>query len=304
MNLLLKKPHYGVLSFLVLFSFVLFSFISPSKHIPKDIATNNKVTDISLPQQLTFAGEKVPLDKFYIREALEHELTVNTYWHSATILLIKRANRWFPVIEPILKKHGIPEDFKYLAVAESGLLNVVSPAGATGFWQIMKTTAREYGLEVNDGIDQRYHVEKSTEVACAYLQKAYDKYGSWSLAAASYNAGMNRISKELKRQGEDNYYDMIFGQETGRYVFRIIALKLVMSQAKDYGFHLDKKLLYMPYETYEITIDTTINDLPAFAKSYGLSYKELKIYNPWMRQAYMPDKSRRKYKIKLPVSSR
>jgi len=267
------------------------------------LSDHNKVFSILMPKQLNFAGEKVPLDMFYVEEALENEMTVNTYWHSSTLLLIKRANRWFPVIEPILKKNGVPDDFKYLAVAESGLKNVVSPAGATGFWQIMKTTAREYGLEVNSGIDERYHLEKSTEAACQYLLKAYEKYGNWTLAAASYNAGMNKISKETKRQNEQLYYNMNFGQETGRYVYRILALKQILNQPADYGFHLRKKDLYQPFETRVVNIDSTIDDLSAFAKKYGMSYKELKIYNPWMRQAYLPDESRREYQIKIPVNS-
>ena len=292
---------------LVVFGIVLLSLKNPTtiddEEYFNEFGNHNKVFSVELPTDINFAGEAVPLDRFYVKEALEYELTVNAYWHSSTIMHLKRANRWFPVIEPILKKNGIPDDFKYLAVAESGLRNIVSPAGATGFWQIMKGTAKEYDLEVNTGIDQRYHVEKSTEVACEYLQTAYDKYGSWTLAAASYNAGMNRISKELERQGENNYYDMIFGQETGRYIFRIIALKQVLNHPKDYGFHLRKEDLYIPYTTYEISVDSTISDLSEFAKLYELNYKELKIYNPWMRQAFLPDKSRRKYMIKIPKSN-
>ena len=297
---------WAVLPFIVL-GIVLLSLKYPTsiddKEYFNEFGNHNKVFSVELPTDISFAGETVPLDKFYVKEALEYELTVNTYWHSSTIMHLKRANRWFPVIEPILKKNGIPDDFKYLAVAESGLRNIVSPAGATGFWQIMKGTAKEYDLEVNSGIDQRYHVEMSTEVACVYLQTAYEKYGSWTLAAASYNAGMNRISKELERQGENNYYDMIFGQETGRYLYRIIALKQVLNHPKDYGFHLRKEDLYIPYTTYEISVDSTISDLSEFAKSYGLNYKELKIYNPWLRQAFMPDKSRREYIIKIPKSN-
>ena len=263
----------------------------------------NKVTAVEITKMLNFAGEVVPLDRFYVRESLEREMTVNTYWHSSSILLIKRAHRWFPMIEPILKKYGVPNDFKYLAVAESGLTNIVSPAGATGFWQIMKGTAKEYDLEVNSGVDERYHVEKSTKVACQYLLDAYKKYGSWTMAAASYNAGMGRINKEIKRQGERDYYNMNFGQETGRYMYRILALKQVLVNPKKFGFHLRDVDLYQAFETYEINIDTTINDLSAFAHSFGLNYRELKIYNPWLRQAYLPDESRRTYQIKIPVGA-
>lgn len=298
--------------FRLLWPFSLVVLLLISSQIPKAtsdeeyqlaLSDHNKVFSILVPDKLSFAGEKVPLDMFYVQEALENEMTVNTYWHSSTLLLIKRAHRWFPVIEPILKKNGIPDDFKYLAVAESGLKNVVSPAGATGFWQIMKGTAREYGLEVNSGIDERYHLEKSTEVACQYLLEAYEKYGNWTLAAASYNAGMNKISKETVRQNESQYYHMNFGMETGRYVYRILALKQILSHPTDYGFHLRKGDLYEPFVTREVEVDSTIEELSVFAKKYGMNYKELKIYNPWLRQAYLPDESRRVYRIKIPVNS-
>ena len=261
---------------------------------------NTKVFSVILPDNLKFAGEKMPFDRFYVKEAMEREITLNTYFHSASILLLKKANRWLPIIEPILKKNNIPEDFKYLAMAESGLGQVVSPAGATGFWQLMKHTAREYGLEVNSDIDQRYDVELATEAACIYLNKAYEKYGNWTLVAASYNAGMGKITKELERQQQSNYYDMIFGEETGRYVYRIIALKLLLENPKDYGFYLRNEDLYAPFKLNKVSIDTTINDIPAFAKSYNLNYKEFKIYNPWIRQAYLANKTGRTYRIQIP----
>ena len=260
----------------------------------------NTVVSVEIPNTLSFCDEKLPLEKQYVREAIEHELIVNTYWHSSSILLIKRANRWFPIIEPILKKNGVPDDFKYLAVAESGLKNVVSPAGARGFWQIMKATGREYGLEINSAIDERYHIEKSTEVACEYILDAHKKYGSWTLAAASYNAGMNGISKNLEKQKATSYYDMNLGEETGRYVYRIVALKELLSRPEEFGFKLRAKDLYQPYDTYEITVDTTIHSLGNFAALNGMNYKELKIYNPWLRQTSMPDKSRKQYQIKIP----
>ena len=299
------KRSYIFIWFFSLVAVFLLSSQLPRVISDKDMQTAlsayNKVFPIVVPEQLSFADEEVPLSRFYVKEALDYELTVNTYWHSSTILLIKRANRWFPVIEPILEKNGVPEDFKYLAVAESGLKNVTSPAGAKGFWQIMKSTGREYGLEINSGIDERYHVEKSTEVACKYLLDAYDKYGDWTLAAASYNAGMNKITKETKRQDQESYYDMNFGQETGRYIYRILAIKQVLNNPTEYGFHLRAEDLYQPYETYEVTVDSTIASLAGFARKYGLNYKELKIYNPWMRQSHLPDESRRVYQIKIPT---
>lgn len=301
------KTKYRLLWPLSLIVVLLISFQIPKATSDEEymaaLSDHNKVFSILVPENLNFAGEKVPLDMFYVQEALENEMTVNTYWHSSTLLLLKRAHRWFPVIEPILKKNGVPDDFKYLAVAESGLKDVVSPAGATGFWQIMKSTAREYGLEVNSEVDERYHLEKSTEVACQYLLDAYEKYGNWTLAAASYNAGMNKISKETVRQNESQYYNMNFGTETGRYVYRILALKQIMNHPKDYGFHLRKEDLYRPFKTTEVVVDSTLEDLSAFARKYGMNYKELKIYNPWLRQAYLPDESRRVYSIKIPAKS-
>lgn len=299
----MKRPYIFVwiLSLLVVFliSSQLPKVVS-DEEMQTALSDNNKVFPIVVPDQLSFAEEEVPLGRFYVKEALDYELTVNTYWHSSTISLIKRANRWFPVIEPILAKNGIPDDFKYLAVAESGLKNVTSPAGAKGFWQIMKSTGREYGLEINSGIDERFHLEKSTEVACKYLLDAYEKYGNWTMAAASYNAGMNKISKETIRQNQASYYDMNFGQETGRYIYRILAIKQILNHPTEYGFHLRKNDLYQAFNTYEVTVDSTIKDLASFAKKYGMNYKELKIYNPWMLQAYLPDESRRVYKIKIP----
>jgi len=299
----MKRPYIYVWILSLLMVFLISSQLPKvvtDEEMQTALSDYNKVFPIVVPEQLSFADEEVPLDRFYVKEALDYELTVNTYWHSSTISLIKRANRWFPVIEPILAKNGIPEDFKYLAVAESGLKNVTSPAGAKGFWQIMKSTGREYGLEINSGIDERYHIEKATEVACKYLLEAYDKYGNWTMAAASYNAGMNKISKETLRQNQASYYDMNFGQETGRYIYRILAIKQILHKPTDYGFHLRNNDLYQPFNTYEITVDTTIHDLAAFADDYGMNYKELKIYNPWMLQAYLPDESRRVYKIKIP----
>ena len=293
-----------ILGILVVGTIISFSFsekhTTNSNEYKDAFEENTKVFAVSIPNNITFAGEKIPQDRFYVQEALEREITVNTYFHSSSIFLIKKANRWFPVIEPILKKNNIPEDFKYLAVAESGLDNVVSPAGATGFWQILKHTGREYGLEVNEDIDQRYDVVLATEAACNYLNKAYEKYGNWTLVAASYNAGMSKVSEELDRQKQNNYFDMIFGEETGRYVYRIIALKILLENPNEYGFYLRNNDLYQPFKLRKITVDTTINDIPTFAKTYNLNYKEFKIYNPWIRQAYMANKSGRTYTILVP----
>ncbi len=198
------------------------------KHIPGGNEQYYKIVSLEIPDTLTFAGETVPLDIFYVREALDRELSVNTYWHSATLQLIRKSTRWFPVFDTIFKQYDIPEDFKYLCVIESGLSNVVSHAGATGFWQFMKATAKEYKLEVNKEVDERYNVVKSTHAACTYFLNSYEKYGDWTLVAAAYNAGNNGIRRRIKEQLANSYYDMLLSDETIRYVFRILSVKLIL----------------------------------------------------------------------------
>lgn len=266
------------------------------------ITTDNdyNIYAVDIPEDLNFAGEQVPLDDPDVFERMDRELLVNTYWQSNGLLIIKRANKYFPIIEPILEKYGVPDDFKYLAVAESALQNVVSPAGATGFWQIMKTTARESGLEVNSNVDERYHVEKSTEVACKYLLKSKEKFGSWTLAAASYNAGPYGITKQQGRQKVSDYYDLLLGQETGRYIFRILAIKEILSNPAKYGFNFKDKHLYEHIPTYEVAVDSAVTNFADFAKQYSINYKILKIHNPWLREAHLNNKSKKQYQIKIP----
>ena len=255
------------------------------------------------PQGLSFAGEEIPINSPEIWERIDKELLKNTYWQSSTMLFFKKANKYFPIIEPILKKNNIPNDFKYLALIESGLDNVVSPAGAAGFWQILKSTAREHGLEVNSAIDERYNLEKSTEVACVYLQDAYEKFGNWTMAAASYNMGKNGARRNIKKQGTNNYYNLHLNSETSRYIFRIIAVKEIIENPKRYGFMFRNKDLYaMPaYKTVEV--DSTIANLSDFAKNQGINYKLLKQFNPWLRASSLPDRSRRKYILKIPTNT-
>ncbi|MFN3640851.1 MAG: lytic transglycosylase domain-containing protein, partial [Flavobacterium sp.] len=215
-----------------------------------------KIVNISLPETIDFAGEPVPLHIIDVKERFDREMIINTNLHSTTTLVIKRANRLFPVMEPILKKHGVPDDFKYLAVIESGLVNAVSPAGARGVWQFMEQTAKERGMEVNAIVDERYHLEKSTEAACKYLLEAKKKFGNWTLAAAAYNAGMAGVSKHISNQLVDDYYDLLLVEETSRYVFRILALKEIMQNRQKYGFDFSKDLLYHPIETRKIEVDS------------------------------------------------
>jgi len=266
----------------------------------KNVAEEYTISAIDIPENLNFAGEAVPQEDPEIMERIDREFLVNTYWQSNAVLLMKRAHKYFPIIEPILKKNGIPDDFKYLAVAESGLQNVVSPAGATGFWQIMKATGREYGLEVNENVDERYHLAKSTEVACRYLKKYKEAYGSWTLAAASYNAGPAAIKKYMNIQQVDDYFDLLLGQETGRYVFRILAIKEILSNPEKYGYVLEEEDLYDGIPTFNVEVDTAVTNFANFAGEYGINYKILKRHNPWLRQPHLNNASRKKYSIEIP----
>jgi len=255
---------------------------------------------LTVPEGLNFAGENLPLKNPDIKERMDRELLVNTYWQSNGLLMFKRSKKYFPIIEPILAKHGVPDDFKYLAVIESGLTNAVSPAGARGVWQIMPATARENGLEVNDNVDERYNLEKSTEVACKYLLKAKKELGSWTLAAAAYNAGNAGVSRRLKAQGVSNYYDLLLGEETGRYMFRIVALKEILSHPKTYGFNFTDNDLYADVPSYKVEVDTAVTNFADFAKGFGINYKILKLHNPWLRESHLNNRSRKAYLIEIP----
>ena len=267
---------------------------------PNKVVNDYNVYALSVPEDLNFAGEQMPLEDPDILERMDRELLVNTYWQSNGLLMFKRAEKYFPIIEPILEKHGIPEDFKYLAVIESGLTNAVSPAGARGVWQIMKTTGRENGLEINSNVDERYHLEKATEVACKYLLRSKKNLGSWTLAAAAYNAGNAGVSRRLKEQGVSNYYDLLLGEETGRYLFRIVALKEILNHPKKYGFNFTTEDLYKTIPTYKVEVDTVVTDFTKFAKRFGINYKILKIHNPWLREPKLNNASRKKYFIEIP----
>ena len=260
-----------------------------------------KIKAIKLPLNLNLAGERVPIERDDIRERMERELLVNTYWQSNGLLLIKRANKYFPILEPLLKKYGLPDDFKFLALAESAFIDETSSAGAAGMWHFLKSTGREYGLEINKNVDERYHIEKSTKVAAAYLKKSKKRFNSWTLAAAAYNAGNAGVSRRLKTQQVTDYYDAILPDETERYVFRIIALKEVISNPKKYGFVFEKEDLYTLQKTRIIKVDTAISNIASFAKNYGLNYKELKLHNSWLRENKLNNKSRKLYEIKIPI---
>ncbi len=257
---------------------------------------------VKIPDSVTFAEETVPIERFDTRESLDRELLVNSYFHSQTLRLIKLAPRYFSIIEPILEEKGVPDDFKYLAVAESGLNpRAVSPAHAVGLWQFLATTAKEYGLEINSEVDERYHIEKSTYAACDYLLKAYRKYGSWATVAAAYNGGMAGVDRQMKRQNNEVYYDLLFGEETSRYVFRIIALKLIMENPEDFNLLVTNEEKYPVVQTREIEVNGHVNDFAAFAMEHNINYKLLKDFNPWLRENKLTNANRKKYIIKIPI---
>ena len=273
------------------------------KTLEKNTSSTYNIKALKIPNSLSFAGEKVPTELNDIKERMDRELLVNTYWQSNGLLLIKRAHKYFPLIEPLLKKYGIPDDFKYLAVAESGLENNSSPAGAAGFWHFLKSSAKEYGLEVNQNVDERYNLEKATKVAAEYLKKSKKRFGTWTLAAAAYNAGNARIARNLKKQQVTNYYDLLLNSETSRYVFRIVALKEVLSNPRKYGFEFEEDDLYNLPDIKTVKVDTVITNIASFAKKFKTNYKELKLNNAWLRENKLNNKSRKLYKIKIPNSN-
>lgn len=283
----------------------LFVFSSPyaySKSERKAIELGSRplIPSIAMPASMSFAGEEVPLSNQIVKESLDRELLVNAYWQSQTLLFIKRANRYFSIIEPILKEEGVPDDFKYLALIESGLLpRAISPSGAVGLWQFMEKTGREYGLEINKEVDERYNIEKSTNAACKYLKKSKEKLGSWTLAAASYNAGTAGIDSQLERQKADCYYNLFLNEETSRYVFRILAAKTILTYPEKFGFLVDPSERYPNWITKDIEVTNRISDLAKFAIENGVTYKELKEVNPWLRDNCLSNPNAKKYTIKV-----
>ena len=262
--------------------------------------TNTQIIPVR-PQSISFAGEVVPLYKHYVLERLDRELLVNNFWHSNSILVLKRAPKYFPIIEPILQENGIPDDFKYLAVIESGLTNVTSPAGAEGFWQFMPQTARDYGLKVNGDIDERLNLIKSTESAAAYLMDAYAEFGNWTLAAAAYNAGVQRIKTSLEKQQTNSYYDLFLNEETSRYMYRMLATKLIFESPERYGFVIPKAQTYPFPKTKLVKVGTSPIDWVAFAKSQNMSYADLREMNPWIKGYQLSNWNNTEYKIRVLV---
>lgn len=288
----------GIIASVILVSGVLIHAVSTKQPESNTVVASQNY----FPAEIDFAGEKTPLNITDVRERFDRELLVNANLDASTRLIIKRANRAFPVIEPILKRYGVPDDFKYLAVIESGLVNVVSPAGARGVWQFMPETGKQYGLEVNDIVDERYHLEKSTEAACKYLLAAKEKFGSWTLAAASYNGGVTGVNKQITFQGVTDYYDLLLTEETSRYVFRILALKEIMKNPAQYNFNLLPGELYHVIPAKQIDVTASVPDLAIFAKEQGINYKILKLHNPWLRDRKLDVAAGKMYKLEIPTA--
>ena len=265
------------------------------------IMTNYRVYAPVIPDTMTFAGEQVPLENYYVREGLDNELIINMYRQSSTLLYFKRANRYFPIIEPILKRNNIPEDFKYLCVIESGLTNATSPAKAQGFWQFIPSTGSKYGLTVNEEIDMRNDLVASTEAACKYLRSLYNRFHSWTAAAAAYNCGENGLSRRMETQGVSSYYDVRLNTETSRYVYRILAVKLIMQHPQQFGYNLRHCDLYAPIPTCSTTLSGQNVDLYKFAKNNGTTYKMLRDLNPWIQTDNLKNKANRSYTVALPT---
>ena len=267
----------------------------PTENVPQI------VKGMDLDKNFEFCGESLPMDNFDVRERLDRELTVNTYWHSSTILSIKSTMRFFPTMERILKEEGVPTDLKYIAVAESALRNAVSPAGAKGIWQFMKGTGNEYGLEINSEIDERYHLEKSTRAAAKYLKSLRNRFGSWANAAAAYNMGGGNMNKHLREQQAESYFDLNLNEETSRYYFRLVAIKNILENPRAFGFYLDKEDYYKALDDYRVVeVDSSVENWGAFAAEQGISYRILKVYNPWLIDSKLTNRSGKTYEIRVP----
>jgi membrane-bound lytic murein transglycosylase D len=305
----MTKDSFSLPKLAIFFSMIAICVISCGLFINSSPVTKSAPVEVSrtfntpveLPASVEFAGEKISLENFDVRESLDRELLVNSYFHSQTILYLKKSRRYFHLIEPILKKNNIPDDFKYLSLAESGFQErITSPAGATGLWQLMKKAAIENGLEVNNEIDERYNMEKSTEAACRYLNHSYHQYGSWIIVAASYNAGISGIKRQTELQDSKNYFDLLLNDETSRYVYRILALKLILENPEKYGFKVTEEEKYPILKCKEITLSGSVLNLAVYAHQHSINYKILKYFNPWLRQSSLKNPAKKSYLLKIP----
>ena len=304
--MLFKKPSYIFYAInICLLALALGIFIkadvSEDQKAKSGFQSNYQIYSIPTPEFCTFAGQKISLRDPDAQERFDREVLTNVYWQSQTILFIKRANRFFPSIERILRQQGIPLDFKYLAIAESGLQQVVSPAGAAGYWQFLDKTGKRYGLEITEEVDERYNIEKSTLAACKYFKEAYAQFGDWALVAASYNMGIEGVKRQVRSQSIKKYEDLYLNTETSRYLFRILSIKEILEHPETYGFHVPFNHLYSEPATVIVKADISISNLTEFANENYCNYKLLKWYNPWMRKPFLNIAPGKMYEIKFPA---
>ncbi len=302
-----KTLHLYAVLVVAFFTVVLFASYGDSAEKVFETSTKGnsqlpqQIRAIDLDRTFDFAGERLPMDNFDVRERLDRELMVNAYWHSSTILNIKSAHKFFPVIEKILTKNGVPDDLKYIAVAESGLRNVTSPAGAKGYWQFMKPVARHHNLEISSEVDERYHIEKATQAAAEHFKDLKKRFGTWAMAAAAYNMGGTRLSKEKELQRSNNYFDLNLNEETSRYVFRLVAIKEILNNPEVFGFDIDSTQMFQPMDDFAVVeVNEPVANWGDFAQKYGISYRMLKVYNPWLTSAKLTNKEKKTYRIKIP----
>ncbi len=276
-----------------------YSFTNSSSN--SSIGFKQNVTVPPIPDKVDFAGEEVPLHYFDVRESLIREVTSLSYFHGTMLYIMQLDNRYGSEIKSILIEEGVPEDLYYICIAESGIQPVVSPAGAAGYWQFLPGTAREYGLVVDNEVDERYNIQKSTKAAAAYFKKAYSEFGSWAMAAASYNTGFKNVRYRMDIQSQSNYFDTQFVDETARYLFRALAFKIILNNREIYGFDIPQEYLYRKLEFYEVTVNGSIDNWSDFAREHNTNFKLIKMYNQWIRANYLQNRSRRTYIVRVPT---
>ncbi len=297
---LLALPVFFLLFLLCQLLYSSFHGASSDTDFKNLLFSDYKLNGVTIPKDLNFCGEKVPVENLMVKKALEKEFYVKAFDQPSTLLLHKKAARWFPMIEAILKKNGVPEDFKYVAILESGLDNSNTLLGSGGFWGLMGPVAKDYGLQVDENIDERFNIEKATEVACEIIKDAYKKYKNWTLAAAAYDLGMGALDKQLERQGTLSYYELNLNDETGMYIYRLLAFKEIISRPEAYGYKLNKREMFAPIPTNSIKVDSSISDLSLFAISQGSNYVSLKALNPWLLQNTLTNIDKKTYQILFP----
>ena len=297
---LYKKTYVSFVLWILISFMVKFISFNPNKISLEYINSNFEVLGLNIPSNLQFAGERVPQNDYEIKESLEKEFFENKSWKNSSLVLFNKAQKWFPLIEPILLQEGVPDDFKYVAIIESHLSNVVSPMGAAGFWQLMPSTAQNYGLEISSEIDERLDVEKSTHVACKHFKDAYTYFKNWTLSAAAYNVGIGGIQNALKKQNTNNYYDLLLNKETGSFIYRILAYKTLLSNPQHFGVKTKIKKVGIFPAFKVVKVDSSITNLKVFAKYINTNEIVLKTFNPWLIGEQLINPQKKMYQFKIP----